>query len=689
MSTNIEKIRNVAITGHNATGKTMIVESILKATDQIDKKGSIQKGNTFSDYDEQEKERKMSINLTTTSFNWNDYTINLFDAPGYNDFINDSKAGIYASDHVITTFDAILGVQIGTERAIEDAKNMDKNIAVFINKMDKENANFDEAYNELKNSLDKPRPIVVQLPIGEGEDLKGVVDLVNMQAYESDGEGEKKIDIPSEIEDEVNEYREKLMEAIAEEDEELMMKVLEGEKLNDEEMKKGLKKALQMRDISPVFFGSAEKQIGIFSMIKFITEYFDSPKEFSSYKLEDEEKAIEIKEDGPFIAKVYKTLIDPYTGKMSLIKVLSGKITGGETVRLNNEATNERIAHVYIPKGKELEEIDELSAGMIGAINKVDAIKTAETLTEKKDEKKVEFFKPQKPVYSQAIHAGSGNQDKLATGLNRLTEEDPYIKSWRNRDTKQSILSGLGNIHIEVLVSRLKERFNVDVETSTPKVSYKETLAKKVKSHHRHKKQSGGRGQYGEVYMEFKPLKRGEGFKFINNIVGGVIPSGFIPAVEKGVKNKMEEGVIAGYPVIDIEASLYDGSHHSVDSDEHSFKIAGSKAFSKAFDKAGGVLLEPISKVTIEVPKDQMGDVMGDLNSKRGKILGMDPLKKGWQEIRAEVPESEMQNYSIDLRSITSGMGRFETEFAYYQRAPEDVQKKVVEEYEKSKEEND
>ncbi|TYB30836.1 MAG: elongation factor G [Candidatus Mcinerneyibacterium aminivorans] len=689
MSDKLKNLRNIVFAGQNGTGKTLMVESILKEAKVIDKKGSIEKGNTLSDYDNEEKNRKMSINLTTINFEWNDKIINLLDAPGYNDFINDSKSGIYAAEHVVSFVDAELGIQIGTERAWEDAQNMGKNISVFINKLDKENANFEEAFEEIKNNLDKPRPIIIQLPIGEGEDFKGIVDLVEMKAYESTGGEEKKVKIPSEIEDKVNEYRQKLMEAIAEEDEELMMKVLEGETLNDDEIKKGIKKGLQTKDIAPVFIGSAEKQIGIKAFMNFASKYFASPLEFKTYKLEDGTEITPDPED-KFLAKVYKTLIDPYTGKMSLVKVVSGSLKAGETVRLNNESTTERIAHIYVPQGKEVNEIPELKAGMIGVINKVDTIKTGETLTEKKDENKVQFFDPYEPVYSLAIKAKStGNQDKLATGLNRLTEEDPYVKSWRNKDTKQSIISGLGDIHLDVMVSRLEDRFNVEVETFTPKVSYKETLAQSIKSHHRHKKQSGGRGQYGEVYMEFEPLQRGSGFEFVDKVVGGVIPSGFIPAVEKGIRNKMEEGVIAGYPVIDIRATVYDGSHHSVDSDEHSFKVAASKAFSKAFDKAGGVLLEPVLKVRIEVPKEDMGDVMGDLNSKRGRIQGMDPLKDGWQEIRAEVPESEMLRYAIDLRSITSGRGRFETEFAYYQKAPTEVQEEEIEKYQKEESESE
>ena len=683
MAIEVEKVRNVALGGHSGTGKTTFAEAVLFITNQIKRMGTVPDGNTVSDYNPEEIKRQISINSTLLSFDWNKYRFNILDLPGYDDFISEVFTGMFAADYILSFVSATSGVQVGTERVWKAASKMKKKVAVFINKLDKENADFKTVFSEIESKMSHPRPVIFQIPIGCAETLSGVVDLLHMKAYiYKDGE-ELITDVPDEYKEMAATYREKLIEAIGEEDEELMEKVLEGIPLTEEEIFRGIEEGLDSGDIAPVFVGSAEKRIGIRPVLRFFMDYFETPCHEKNYFLieDGEEKVIDIKPDGPFIAKVFKTVVDPYAGKMNFFKVLSGKIKAGDTVYIQEEGKSERIAHLYTTLAKKLTDVSEISAGMIGVISKVESIKTGDTITETHDKVEVKFIEPIEPIYSLAVYtSSSSDQDKLATGLNKLTEEDPSLRSWRNSETNESIISGMGDIHLDVMISRLKERFGVEVETRTPKVAYKETITKKAKAQGKYKKQSGGHGQYGDVHIEFEPLPRGEGFEFVDKIVGGVVPGRYIPAVEKGIRETMGKGILAGYPIVDIKATLYDGSYHAVDSSEMAFKIAASMSFKKAFESAGPVILEPIAKVEVIVPDENMGDVMGDINSKRGRIGGMKPTEGGYQLIEAEVPESEMRRYAIELRSLTSGRGKFKMEFSHYQIAPHEVMEAVIEE---------
>ncbi len=679
MGFDIKTIRNIALAGHSGTGKTSLAEAIMFAAKKTNRLGSVTEGNTVSDYNPEEIKRQISINSTMLSFQWKKAPFNIIDLPGYSDFISEAMTGIYAADHILTTVSASAGVQIGTENIWEVASGKNKKIYIFINKLDRENTDFEEVVDELNRKLAHPRPVVMQLPVGKDLNLKGIVDLVHMKAYEYDEKGAaSEIAIPEEMKAKVEEYRERLVESIAEEDEVLMEKVLEGEALTDEEIASGLDTAMAGGNIAPVLAGSAEKLIGVSTLLDFFMENTTAPDAEENYEFEDGEK-VKVDPAGPFIAKVFKTVVDPYAGKMNFFKVLSGTMKSGDSVHVSSTGKSERISHVYTILGKKIEDCGDISAGMIGIISKVESIKTGDTLSSDSSIKEVKFIDEMQPIYSLSINAvSSSDQDKLGTGLAKLTEEDPSLRSWRNKDTHESIISGMGDIHLDVMVSRLKERFGVEVVTATPKVAYKETIAKRAEVQGKYKKQSGGRGQYGDVHIKFEALPRGTGFQFVDAIVGGVVPGKFVPACEKGIKEAMDKGVLAGYPVVDVRATLYDGSYHPVDSSEMAFKIASSMAFKKAFETSGGVILEPVHKVKVTVPEEYMGDVMGGLNSKRGKISGMNPTGNGIQVIEAEVPESEMLSYAIDLRSITSGRGKFSTEFSHYEVAPHDVMQKVI-----------
>ncbi len=675
-------IRNVALAGHSGTGKTSIAEAILFLTKNISKMGKTAEGNTVSDYTPEEIKRQISINTTVLSFDWQKTKYTILDLPGYTDFIAETLSGMYAADHVITTVSAASGIQVGTERVWEELEEMNKRVLVFVNKLDRENTDFYQIYADLQQKMHHPHPVAIQLPIGKQTQFKGVVDILKKKAYEFEKDGTaKEIPVPADMNNQVEEYRSKLIETIAEEDEALMEKVLNGDELTDEEILNGLRVGLNNGDVAPVLLGSAETLVGISTLMQFVSEYLPAPISIKGYDVVKDEKEASLKMDpqGPFVAKVFKTVVDPFTGKMSFFKVVSGTLKAGDSIVIASEGKTERVSHLYQTMGKKLIDIPELCAGMIGVISKVESLKTGHTLTASADGSDVKFIHTIDPVYSMAIHAvSSSDQDKMSTGLHKLMEEDPSLHSLRNADTAEFVLSGMGDIQIDIMVERMKSRFGVDVTTTVPRIAYRETITKATKTQGKYKKQSGGRGQYGDVTVEFAPMPRGEGFLFEDKVVGGVVPGKYIPAVEKGIRETMVKGILAGYPIVDFKAALVFGSYHDVDSSEMAFKIAASMSFKEAFKSAGAMILEPVLKVEVIVPDENMGDIMGDINSRRGRINGMESIGRGRQMIRAEVPASEMQKYLIELRSKTGGRGKFSTEFLRYDIAPHEVMEKVV-----------
>lgn len=681
MAVDTTLVRNIALAGHSGTGKTSIAEAILFLSKNITKIGKTADGNTVSDYTPEEIKRQISINTTVLAFEWQKTKFTVLDLPGYSDFIAETLSGMYAADHVITTVSAAAGIQVGTERVWEELEEMHKRVVVFVNKLDRENTDFYQIYEDLKTKMHHPRPVAVQLPIGGQLQFKGIVDILKNKAYEFEKDGTaKEIAVPADMTSKVSEFRAHLIETIAEEDEALMEKVLNGEDLTDEEMLTGLRVGLNNGDVAPVLLGSAETLVGISTLLQFAAEYLPPPTAIAGYKVQQGEKENEVPMDPqkPFMAKVFKTVVDPFTGKMSFFKIISGTLKAGDSIVISGEGKTERIAHVYQTLGKKLIDIPELSAGMIGVVSKIESIKTGHTLASQ-DGPEVEFIHTLEPVFSLAMQAASSSdQDKMSTGLHKLMEEDPSIHGDRNMDTAEFVVSGMGDIQLEIMVERMKSRFGVEVATSVPRIAYRETITKPSKAQGKYKKQSGGRGQYGDVHVEFAPLGRGEGFVFEDKIVGGVVPGKYVPAVEKGIRETMMKGVIAGYPFVDFKAALVFGSYHDVDSSEMAFKIAASMSFKEAVKTAGPVILEPVLKVDITVPDESMGDIMGDINSRRGRINGMEAIGRGRQLIKAEVPASEMQKYLIELRSKTGGRGKFRTEFLRYDIAPHDIMEKVV-----------
>ncbi len=687
------QIRNIALVSHGGAGKTSLAESLLFSTGTINRLGSTDAGNTTTDFDSEEIKRQITINTTLAPFEWKNTKVNLLDTPGYFDFIGDVIGALRVADGAVVAACAVSGVEVGTEKVWSFAEKNNLSRLVFINKMDRENANFDKTVGLIQEFFGAGT-VPAQIPIGSEENFKGVVDLVKMKAIVYDG-GDglkfKEEDIPAELEDQAQEYREKLIEAVAESDDDLLMKYLEGETLTEEEIIVGLKKGVQQRKVFPILCGSAAKNIGIQPLLDCIVSCLPSPADVGSVKVlkvsTKEEVELKIDSSAPLVALVYKTLADPYVGKISYFKVLSGTFKGDTQVYNSNKETSERIGQVFTMRGKNQINLNQVAAGDIAAVAKLGETGTGDTLCDKANSTLCPAIEFTDPVISFSVEPRSkGDEEKVGSGLNRFTEEDPTFRVERNTETKQTLISGMGDMHLEIIVSRLAKKFGVEVDLSAPKIPYKETIKASAKAEYKHKKQSGGRGQYGHVHIEIAPQNTGEGFAFVDKIFGGAVPRQYIPAVEKGIIETMETGVVAGYPIVDVKATLYDGSYHNVDSSEMAFKLAGSGAFKKAMANASPVLLEPIVNVEVTVPETYMGDIMGDLNSRRGRIQGMD-AGHGSQIIKAQVPMVEMSRYAIDLRSMTQGRGLFAMNFSHYDEVPGNIAEKVIEEAQKEKEE--
>lgn len=677
-------LRNIGIIGHGSCGKSTLVEAMAFNAGLIDRMGKIEEGTTISDYDPEEVRRGISISSTLVPLEFNNHKLNLLDVPGYFDFIGEMITTMRVSDSAVIIVDAVSGMEVGTEKACSMTSSYNIPSIIMVNKMDRENASFKRVLEQLRGYFGN---IVVpfEIPMGEAEDFKGVINVVDVKARERKGNKCVDAQIPKDMEDEIAPYREMIMEAVAQTSEELMEKYFNGEELSTEEIHKGLKEGVLNGDLIPVVCGSASQNVGVETLMNMLIDFFPAPGEAkviegTNPKTNEIEKR-NFKEEAPFSALVFKTIADPYVGKLSLFKIISGTLKANGEIYNASKDKKEKLSHLYILRGKKQIEVEKLSAGDIGAFSKLQYTVTGDTLSEIDHPIVFNPINFPKPIISQAIMPKSkGDEDKIGVGLQRLMEEDPTFKVERNKETKESLVSGLGEMHLEIISKRLQNKFGVEVVLHDPKIPYRETIKKKATAEGKHKKQSGGRGQYGHVYIDFEPILEENGeFEFVDKVVGGAVPRQYIPAVEKGLKECMEEGVLAGYPVKGIRATLFDGSFHNVDSDEMSFKMAASIAYKKGLKNANPVLLEPIYQVEITVPDDYMGDIMGDLNKKRGRILGMEPTE-GKQKIIAEAPLAEMFKYATDLRSMTQSRGEFKMDFARYEEVPSHLSDKIIEE---------
>lgn len=690
MTEMVEKLRNIALVAHGGAGKTSLAEVMLFDAGVINRLGRVEDGTAAMDFEAEELKRNISISTAFHQFTWKKNTVNIIDTPGDQNFFSDTRTCMQAADSVIVIVDAVDGVKVQTELGWDFAEEFGLPCTIFINKLDRERADFLRAFNDAVEIF-QPKPIMIQLPIGKEDNFNGVVDLLAMKAFIYDESGKAKpTEIPSDMTEEVESARENLIENIAEADDELLERYLEGESLSDDEIMTALKKGTLNRVFVPVLCGSATKNIGISLLQDYIVQCLPSPLDRGSWKATslNGENEIEITPDsgGPFSAFIFKTVADPYAGRLSIFRVVSGTLGSDGTFFNANKDTRERFSQLLRITGKEQKTVEGAGPGDIVAVSKLKESTTGDTLCDEKNKVKFTLAEPMPSLISFALVPKSkGDEDKVFTSLQKLLEEDTALKVDRNAETKEILISGLGNIHIEVTVEKLKRKFNVEVELNVPKVPYRETVRKKVRVQGKHKKQTGGHGQYGDCWIQLEPLPRGSGFEFVDAIVGGVIPKGYIPAVEKGIVESCQRGVLAGFPCIDFRATVDDGSYHAVDSSEMAFKVAGSLAFKKAATQAEPVLLEPIMAVTITTPDEYMGDVMGDLNGRRGRVLGMDNKGKN-QIIKASVPMAEMLTYAPDLRSMTGGRGIFSMEFSHYDEVPVQVAQKIIEAANKAKE---
>ncbi len=678
-----DKLRNVAFVSHGGAGKTTLAESLLHISGAINRRGTIEEGTTASDHDPEEIKRQVSINAALLPCEWQNHKVNIVDTPGYFDFVGDVMASVRVVETAIIVVCAVSGVEVGTEKVstICDRHNLPK--IVYVNKMDRENANWNQVINQLQQ-LYGAKAIPVQVPIGSAETYCGYVDLIRMQAFVADENGVvKETDIPNELADVVEEARATLIETAASTDDELTMKFLEDEPLTNEDIINGLKAGIKSGSIVPILCGSALKEIGVGELLSFVIDCAPAPNDVAAVKATEVKSGNEIdvkpQESESVIAQVFKTMADPYVGKMNIFRVYSGVVKSDSVIYNVSQEKEERLGQLFVLRGKEHTPVVEVPAGDLAAVAKLQVTTTGDTLCAKDRQVKLVPLEFPKPKISMAVEPqAKGDEEKIGSGLSRLSEEDPTFTVGKSATTGELIISGLGDLHIEVMISRLAKKFGVTASLKDPKVPYKETIRAKVNSEYKHKKQSGGRGQYGHVVIEMEPLPTGGGFEFVDKIFGGSVPRQYIPAVEKGIRETLVEGVLAGYPVVDIQVTLLDGSYHDVDSSEMAFKIASSMAFKKGFAEAKPVLLEPIYTVTVEVPDSYMGDVIGDLNKKRGRIMGMDPIEGGMQRIRAQAPLAEIFRYAIDLRSMTQGRGDFEVEFDHYEEVPASIIDSVI-----------
>ncbi len=685
-----QDIRNVALLGHGGSGKTSLSEAMLfNAGGIITRLGKVDDGNTVSDFDPDEQKKKMSVSTSLLPFPWKKKKVNLLDVPGFADFIGEAIEALSVVDGAVFVISAVSGLEVQAEILWRMADDRDLPRLVFINKMDRENASFRRCLEELQEVFGS-RIVPLQLPLGEEHDFRGVVDLTTSKAlvYREGKLSEE--EPPGGMADEIAEARERLIEGAAESSDDLMERYLNEEEISSEEVYGALLSGISAGTIVPVLCGSASHNIAVHPLMDAIVSGLPSPdmrKEVVGVKPGSGlETSIKCDDKGPLAALVFKTVSDPYVGRLTYFRVFSGCLKADTSVYNPNRDKEERVGQIFMVRGKQQIPVREVPAGDIGAVPKLSETGTGDTLCDKSNPVMLPGIDFPEPVMSLAVEPKSkGDEDKLSTALARISEEDPTFRARRDSEVKQTIISGMGEAHLETAMERMARKFGVEVNASLPKVPYKETIRRSSKAEGKHKKQTGGHGQFGIAWVEIEPLERGAGFEFVDKIVGGVIPKQFIPSVEKGIRKAMEEGHLAGYPIVDLRATVFDGKYHPVDSSDISFQIAGSLALKGAMEGADPFLLEPIMNVEIMVPEAYMGDVMGDLNAKRGKILGMD-RQGSLQVIRAQVPLSEMFRYSIDLRSLTGGRGTFTMSFSHYEEVPSHLAQKIIEQAKAEKE---
>jgi elongation factor G len=685
-------IRNVGLIGHGDSGKTTLASAMLYLAGAVNRLGRVDDGNTVTDYDDDEISRQITINTAVAHCEWGSSKINLIDTPGYPAFILDAKSSLMGADSALLVVDSTAGVEVQSEKAWEFAEEHRLARAVVFNKLDRDRAGFERSLESVHKSFGRT-VVPVQIPMGEEASFRGIIDLIGEKAYvcETDGSGNfQETAIPDELQEEAEQRREELIEMVAESDDDLMEKYFEEGTLTQSELVQGLHSFFVDRSIVPAFCVSAGKNMGVKQLMDAMVELFPNPLERTPVPglttgSEEEEVELSISPDGPVTAYVFKTLADPFAGRINLVKAITGTVKSDSNLRNRTAESNERLGAVHIPQGKSYEPVPELRPGDLGAVMKLKNTATGDTLSEPSARsivRKVEF--PEAAISFAVEPKSRGDEDKIGNAIARVIEEDPSISFRREAQTKEFLLSGTGQLHVEVTVAKLERKYGVHVILKPPKVPYRETITGTADVHGRHKKQTGGHGQFGDCKIRIEGLPRGSGFEFENKIFGGSIPRNFIPAVEKGIVESAERGFVAGYPVVDFKVTLYDGSYHEVDSSEMAFKIAGSLAFRKAMEQARPVLLEPIMKVEVYVPEENSGDIMGDLNSRRGRIQGMD-IKTGMQVVHAEVPMAEMLNYAPTLTSVTGGRGSFHMEKSHYDVVPPHFAEKVIEEAKRDK----
>jgi elongation factor G len=690
-----DSIRNITLIGHGGSGKTSLSEIILYTAGEINRIGSISEGNTVSDYTPNEIEKQISISTSLVHIEWNGRKINILDTPGYSDFIGDVKSAMKVSDTAIMVLKAAEGVEVGSEVSGRFVDEFALPTAIIINKVDNEHSSFFETFEKAKERLTNGA-IVVTYPLTEGIVFDTIIDVLKMKAYTYGEAGSKKvteIEIPADQKEKAERYRLELIEKVAETNEELMNKYFEDGALSDVDLEKGLKLAILNRSLTPVFATSAVRAVGINNFLDFASLYFPSPVDRGGEEatLAGKKEKVKIKPDseGEPVLFVFKTLAEQHVGELSLFKVYSGTVKAGLDLMNENNDKFERLSQLSILNGHNRTDVQQIQAGDFGAVVKLKDTHTNNTLASKNLSvviKPIDF--PEAVIRSAILPKAKGDEDKIASGLHTLHEEDPSFYVAFDPEISQTIISGQGELQLSLAAKRLKERYKVDIDLIEPKIPYRETIKGRTDDvEYKHKKQSGGRGQYGHVHFKMEPLPRGTGFEFVNAIVGGVVPGRFIPAVEKGIIETMSKGVLSGNQVIDVKVTLHFGSYHDVDSDEMSFKLAANQCFKKGFLECKPCILEPIYEIEVIVPDEYMGDVMGDISSRRGKILGMDS-DGHFQIIKATVPLSELYKYSSQLRSLTQGRGTHKRTFSHYEELPREVEQKVIDEYNKSREED-